>query len=90
MTPSHMPRPAPLPASHAAQAGRERAYCGSHYLSPATMAMIDGMRSQLLGELTSRGFAASLEGASPQAHRPDLVRAVLVSGQAGGRANGLG
>ena len=39
---------------------------------------IDGMRGQLLGELTSRGFAASLEAASRNAQRADLVRSVLV------------
>ena len=42
------------------------------------MRMIDGMRTQLLGELTSRGFVASLEEANTQGHRADLVRAVLV------------
>jgi len=44
------------------------------------MSMVDGMRGQLLSELLSRGFAPSLEAASTQAHRADLVRAVLVSG----------
>ncbi|GAB4819950.1 hypothetical protein N2152v2_006996 [Parachlorella kessleri] len=60
--------------------GRERAYASSHYLSPATLAMVDGMRSQLLGELTSRGFAPSLEAASPNSHHADLVRSVLACG----------
>ena len=44
------------------------------------MNMIDGMRTQLLGELTSRGFVTSLEDGSTQGHRADLVRAILGCG----------
>ena len=36
--------------------GRERAYAAATYLSGGTMAMIEGMRAQLLGELTVRAF----------------------------------
>jgi hypothetical protein len=34
--------------------GRERAYAAATFLSGGTMAMIDGMREQLLGELKVR------------------------------------
>lgn len=60
------------------QRGGDHSYCVQNFLSPATMRMIDGMRTQLLGELTSRGFVGSLEEGSSQGHRADLVRAVLV------------
>ena len=42
------------------------------------MRMIDGMRTQLLGELVGRGFVRQIEDASTEGHRADLVRAVLV------------
>lgn len=44
------------------------------------MMMIDGMRSQLLGELTSKGFVKSLEHASSKSSRMDIVRCVLACG----------
>lgn len=69
------------------QRGGDRGYCTRNYLSPATMSMVDGMRGQLLSELLSRGFAPSLEAASTQAHRADLVRAVLVSSGSGFRVS---
>ena len=55
-------------------------YCSHHFLSPATMNMIDGMRGQLLEELKGRGFIASLQQSSLEAHRADLVRGVLACG----------
>jgi HrpA-like RNA helicase len=58
--------------------GGDHGYCVKNYLSPATMRMIDGMRTQLLGELVGRGFVQSIEDASTEGHRADLVRAVLV------------
>lgn len=61
------------------QGGGDRPFCARNFLSPATMNMIDGMRGQLLSELTGMGFVASLEASSTQARRADLVRAVLVS-----------
>lgn len=60
------------------QRGGDYSYCTKNYLSPATMRMIDGMRTQLLGELVGRGFVRVLEEASTEGHRADLVRAVLV------------
>jgi len=63
----------------AKQRGGDHHYCVKNYLSPATMRMIDGMRTQLLGELVGRGFIRSVENASTEGHRADLVRAVLVS-----------
>ena len=44
----------------AKQLGRERAYAAAHFLSGGTMAMIEGMRGQLLGELTVRLFRLSI------------------------------
>ncbi|KAL4451226.1 hypothetical protein ABPG77_009298 [Micractinium sp. CCAP 211/92] len=64
----------------AAARGTDRGYCSHNFLSPATMNMLDGMRSQLLSELVSRGFVQSLEAASTNAQRSDLVRAVLACG----------
>lgn len=55
-------------------------YCSQHHLSAATINMVDGMRTQLLGELVSRGFVSSLEEASVNGHRADVVRAVLGCG----------
>jgi HrpA-like RNA helicase len=63
----------------AKQRGGDHHYCVKNYLSAATMRMIDGMRTQLLGELVGRGFVRSIEDASTEGHRADLVRAVLVS-----------
>jgi HrpA-like RNA helicase len=60
--------------------GTDRGFCTHNFLSPATMNMIDGMRGQLMSELTSRGFVQSLEGSSANAQRSDLVRAVLACG----------
>jgi ATP-dependent RNA helicase DHX36 len=55
-------------------------YCSQHHLSAATINMVDGMRTQLLDELISRRFVTSLEEASVNGHRADLVRAVLGCG----------
>lgn len=140
------------------QRGTDRGYCSHNFLSPATMNMLDGMRSQLLSgkrgqeraagsllclpllsampsslrllclhphqrlglapccaagvlslsctcpklagpapatrppgrpaELVSRGFVQSLEAASTNAQRSDLVRAVLVSAAGNGNVSG--
>jgi len=37
--------------SAARRAGQERGYCASNFLSSSTMMMVNGMRTQLLGEL---------------------------------------
>ena len=37
--------------SAAKRAGQERPYCNAHSLSSSTMMMVNGMRTQLLGEL---------------------------------------
>ena len=37
--------------SAARRAGQERGYCTSNFLSSSTMMMVNGMRTQLLGEL---------------------------------------
>ncbi len=61
-----------------AQAHQERAYCASNFLSHGTLTMIEGMRQQLLGELTGRRLVKSLGDASATAHDAGLVRSVLV------------
>jgi hypothetical protein len=61
------------------QAHQERAYCAANFLSAGTLAMIDGMRQQLLGELTGRRLVRSLGDASSAAGDAGLVRCVLVS-----------
>ena len=38
-------------AARQAGGGRDRAFCAEHFLSSATMQMVEGMRHQLLGEL---------------------------------------
>ena len=58
----------------------DKQFCSRYFLSPATMAMVDGMRGQLLNELRTRRFIRSLEDSSINAHRADLVRAVLGCG----------
>lgn len=61
-----------------AQAHQERAYCASNFLSHGTLTMIEGMRQQLLGELTGRRLVKSLGDASATARDAGLVRCVLV------------
>ena len=60
--------------------GGDRGWAARNYVSPGTMAMIDGMRSQLLGELRARGLVASLADASRAAGDAGLVRSVLACG----------
>ncbi|BDA50474.1 3'-5' RNA helicase YTHDC2 [Coccomyxa sp. Obi] len=60
--------------------GREYAYAAATFVSNGTMSMIDGMRMQLLGELTARGFVSSLEAASQNARDVGLVRSVMAAG----------
>ena len=55
-------------------------YCNNNFLNNATMTMVDGMRSQLVSELVSKGFINSLEDASFKASKPDIVRAVIAAG----------
>lgn len=62
------------------QAHQERAYCAAHFLSQGTLSMIEGMRQQLLGELTGRRLVRSLGDASAAARDAGLVRCVLVRG----------
>jgi ATP-dependent RNA helicase DHX36 len=77
----HLAAAAAFAAWKAARArGNDRAFAARNFVSPSTMAMLEGMRSQLLAELVARGFVASLEAASTAAHRADLVRAVLAAG----------
>lgn len=65
-------------ARAAGSIGAERAYCARNFLSAAGMAMLDGMRSQLLSELLSRRLVSSLADASVNANDAGLVRFVLV------------
>lgn len=58
--------------------GAERAYCARNFLSAAGMAMLEGMRAQLLSELLSRRLVSSLADASVNADNAGLVRFVLV------------
>ncbi len=59
----------------------ERAYCTKNFLSHGTLAMIDGMRGQLLAELTARKLVRSLGDASANSSNHALVRCVLVGVQ---------
>jgi hypothetical protein len=60
------------------QAGRDRAFCKANYMSPGTLMMISGMRSQLLSELSRRGLISDLASFSSAAREAALVRCVLV------------
>ncbi|KAK9814740.1 hypothetical protein WJX72_010718 [[Myrmecia] bisecta] len=60
--------------------GRERQFAAASYVSHATMCMLEGMRSQLLGELQTRGLVTSLQGVSQRAGEASLVRSVLACG----------
>ncbi|GAB1605067.1 3'-5' RNA helicase YTHDC2-like isoform X2 [Argonauta hians] len=42
--------------------GWEKAFCEKHFLSPASMEMIIGMRAQLLGQLRASGFVRARGG----------------------------
>ncbi|CAL5229490.1 g12825 [Coccomyxa viridis] len=55
-------------------------YTSSMFLSNGTMTMIEGMRGQLLGELTARGFVESLATGSCNSADAGLVRSVLAAG----------
>ncbi|KAK9835371.1 hypothetical protein WJX81_005267 [Elliptochloris bilobata] len=67
-------------AARAGGRGGERRYAAQHSVSGGTMAMVEGMRAQLLGELMARGFTASLASASRNAADAGLVRSVLAAG----------
>ncbi|KAK9845024.1 hypothetical protein WJX74_009802 [Apatococcus lobatus] len=60
--------------------GQERRLTAQFFLSGATLNMIDGMRTQLAGELQARGLISSVQAASGQAEDTDLVRGVLACG----------
>ena len=61
--------------------GGDRAFAARNFLSPGTMAMIDGMRSQLLQELRNRKLiGTSLANASVSARDAAVVRAALACG----------
>eukprot|EP00889_Picochlorum_renovo_P003077 jgi/Picre1/30107/NNA_005476.t1 len=62
------------------RSGNGWTYCNQNFLNNATMTMIDGMRTQLLGELMDKGFITSLESASSKATRLNLVRSVIALG----------
>jgi ATP-dependent RNA helicase DHX36 len=62
------------------RSGDPWSWSNQNFLNNATMKMIDGMRQQLLGELMSRGFIGSLEEASRNASKPDIVRSVIAAG----------
>ena len=66
----------------AKQLGRERAYAAATYLSGGTMAMIEGMRGQLLGELTVR--LSRLSSASCPVGAEHLLTAAAAEGTAQG------
>ena len=62
--------------------GGDRTFASRNFLSPGTMAMIDGMRSQLLQELRGRGLVGSrsLPNASASARDAAVVRCALACG----------
>lgn len=62
------------------RSGNAWAYCNQNFLNNATMTMIDGMRTQLLGELMDKGFITSLESASSKSSKLNLVRSVIALG----------
>ena len=66
------------------QARQERAFCRANYLSHGTLAMIDGMRTQLVTELKGRKLLRSLPDASSSARDVALIRCVLVRLRAAG------
>lgn len=76
-TTRHWPTLPPIPL----QNGRERGFCAQNFISPSTMAMVDGMRGQLASELQRLGFIRDVGEASSSAADLGLVRAVLVSVQ---------
>ena len=61
--------------------GGDRAFAARNFLSPGTMAMIDGMRSQLSQELRNRRLiGGSLQSASASAGDAAVVRCALACG----------
>ena len=66
--------------SHVERNGDAWGFCNSNFLSPPTLRMIKGMRDQLVNELVSRGFIASLASASGNATNPELVRSTIACG----------
>ena len=67
-------------SARSAGGGRDRQVCRDAFLSPGTMAMVDGMRGQLVAELKARRLIPSLAAASASARDAGLVRAVLAAG----------
>jgi ATP-dependent RNA helicase DHX36 len=66
--------------SHVERNGDAWGFCNSNFLSAPTLRMIKGMRDQLVNELASRGFIASLPKASGNATNPELVRSTIACG----------
>ncbi|XP_010077327.1 PREDICTED: probable ATP-dependent RNA helicase YTHDC2 [Pterocles gutturalis] len=65
--------------------GRERAFCEENFLSQATMEIIIGMRTQLLGQLRASGFVRARGGAdirdvNTNSENWAVVKAALVAG----------
>ena len=58
--------PAPPPAP---QRGTDRGFCTHNFLSPATMNMLSGMRSQLLSGAPRRGVGGGCGGGAARWHR---------------------
>ncbi|XP_077479047.1 3'-5' RNA helicase YTHDC2 [Stigmatopora argus] len=65
--------------------GRERAFCEKNFLSNATLEMILGMRTQLLGQLRATGFIKAhgdcdIRAMNLNSEKWPVVKAALVSG----------
>ncbi|XP_077594067.1 3'-5' RNA helicase YTHDC2 [Stigmatopora nigra] len=65
--------------------GRERAFCEKNFLSNATLEMILGMRTQLLGQLRATGFVKAhgdcdIRAMNVNSEKWPVVKAALVSG----------
>ncbi|KAM6303908.1 3'-5' RNA helicase YTHDC2-like isoform 3-T5 [Podargus strigoides] len=66
--------------------GWERAFCEQNFLSPATMEVIVGMRTQLLGQLRASGFVrargggADIRDVNTNSENWAVVKAALVAG----------
>lgn len=60
--------------------GQEARFCSQYFVSSNAMNMLDGMRKQLLYELTSHGYISEdLASINRNARNPGIVHAVLVA-----------